>query len=102
MTESKRTYYVGIASGEISTSSTDSPWDFQIEATNDEIVKLREVFDQNYSTDWQAFFRAHVPYLQYHYDRPNDAYDKNLQLSYKLIHELGNEETKAHIEKWVF
>ena len=53
--ERKKTYYVSMATGEISQLKTASPWDFQIEATDEEIARLREYFDQNYSTDWQAF-----------------------------------------------
>jgi hypothetical protein len=95
--QQKKTYYVSIATGEISQVKTASPWDFQIEATDDEIIQLREYFDQNYSTDWQAFWRSHVPYVQYHYDRENDAYDETLTKIYQLIYKLGNEEAKEHI-----
>ncbi|MCL6585676.1 MAG: hydrolase [Anoxybacillus sp.] len=86
-----------MAHGEISQVKTASPWDFQIEATDEEIIQLREYFDQNYSTDIQNFFRAHVPYIQYHYDRENDAYDETLKKIYQLIYKLGNEEAKQHI-----
>ncbi|WP_183185664.1 hydrolase [Anoxybacteroides voinovskiense] len=86
-----------MAHGEISQVKTASPWDFQIEATDEEIIQLREYFDQNYSTDIQNFFRAHVPYIQYHYDRENDAYDETLKKIYQLIYQLGNEEAKQHI-----
>lgn len=97
MAEKKKTYYVSMAHGEISQVKTASPWDFQIEATDEEIIQLREYFDQNYSTDIQNFFRAHVPYIQYHYDRENDAYDETLKKIYQLIYQLGNEEAKQHI-----
>lgn len=96
--DSKKTYYITIASGEISQVSTASAWNFKIEASDEEVIKLREYFDQNYSTEWQNFFRAHVPYLQYHYDRQNDAYDETLVKVYEMIHELGDEEAKQHIE----
>lgn len=97
MDKTKKPYYIAIASGQIMKTATDSPWDFTIEANDDEITKLREFFDQNYSTEWQNFARAHVPYVQYHYDRENDAYDETLQQIYKMIYELGNDEAKQHI-----
>jgi len=100
--QKKKTYYVSMAHGEISQVKTASPWDFQIEATDDEIIQLREYFDQNYSTDIQNFFRAHVPYIQYHYDRENDAYDETLKKIYQLIYQLGNEEAKQHIRSMGF
>ncbi|AGK55301.1 MAG: hypothetical protein K0S25_1465 [Bacillus sp. (in: firmicutes)] len=93
----KKTYYIALGTGEIMQSATDSPWNFKITATDDEIIQLREYFDQNYSTEWQNFFRAHVPYVQYHYDRENDAYDKTTEKIYKLIYDLGDEEAKQHI-----
>jgi hypothetical protein len=100
--QKKKTYYVSMAHGEISQVKTASPWDFQIEATDDEIIQLREYFDQNYSTEIQNFFRAHVPYIQYHYDRENDAYDETLKKIYQLIYKLGNEEAKQHIRSLGF
>ncbi len=98
MEQQKHDYYIEVATGEISRSSTDSPWNFKISATDEEITKLREVFDSNHSTDWQNFYRAHVPYVQYHFDKENDAYDENLVQIYKMIHELGDKDAKEHIE----
>jgi hypothetical protein len=96
--ELKKTYYIDVGTGEISRSATSSTWSFKISATNEEITELRELFDQNYSTEWQNFFRAHVPYVQYHYDRENDQYDQTLIKVYELIYRLGDEEAKHHIK----
>ncbi|PLR84439.1 hydrolase [Bacillus canaveralius] len=99
MDKSTKTYYISVGTGEISQSSTASPWNFQIHATDEEITILREYFEQNYSTEWQNFFRAHVPYVQYHYDRENDAYDETMKKIYGMIYELGDEQAKNHIEE---
>ncbi|MCA1056805.1 hydrolase [Rossellomorea aquimaris] len=96
--DERHDYYIEIATGEISRSSTDSPWNFKISATDEEITRLREIFDSSHSVDWQNFYRAHVPYIQYHFDRQNDAYDENLRQVYSMIHDLGDEEAKKHIE----
>jgi hypothetical protein len=93
----KKTYYVAVGSGQITQLSTASAWDFKIEATDAEIIKLRQSFDKVYSSDWQGFLRAHTPYLQYHYDRENDAIDDTNKLIYRMIYELGDEEAKEHI-----
>lgn len=98
MTESKKTYYINISDGEIQSVSTASPWNFKIEATDEEITALREIFDQAHSTGWQNFMRAHVPYVQYHYDRENDALDRQLLQTYEMIYKLGDEEARNHIE----
>jgi hypothetical protein len=80
-------------------TATASPWNFKVEATDEEIIQLRELFDQKYSTEWQNFYRAHIPYLQYHYDRENDAYDETLMNIYQLIYTLGDQEAKQHISE---
>ncbi|WP_456277908.1 hydrolase [Bacillus sp. AK128] len=95
----KKTYYISLANGEISQISTASPWNFKIEASDDEIVRLREYFDQIYSSDWQGFFRAHVPYVEYHHDPTNDAYDETMKSVYAMIYELGDQEAKQLIEE---
>jgi hypothetical protein len=94
----KRDYYIWLPNGQISQDPTASPWNFKIEATDEEITELREYFDQNYSNEWRNFFRAHVPYIQYHYDRENDDYDETLLKIYECIYKLGDEEAKKHIE----
>ncbi len=93
----KKPYYISLGNGEIMQTATASPWNFKIEATDEEITRLREYFDQNYSTEWQNFFRAHVPYVQYHYDRENDAYDETMKKIYGMIYDLGDEQAKEHI-----
>ncbi|WP_243298052.1 hydrolase [Bacillus litorisediminis] len=98
MTNERKTYYIDLGSGEISRSRTASTWNYQIEASDEDITQLREYFDQMHSTGWQNFFRAHVPYVQYHYDRENDANDRLLKDVYQLIHDLGDEEARKQIE----
>ncbi len=98
MSQEKKTYYITVGTGEITKSRTDSAWNFKIEATDDEIIQLRELFDQNYSMEWQNFFRAHVPYVQYHHDRENDQYDDTIVQVYQMIYNLGDAEAKQHIE----
>ncbi|APH03985.1 hydrolase [Bacillus weihaiensis] len=96
--EDKKTYYISMGSGEISQLSTVSSWNYKIEATEEEIIQLREYFDQVYSSDVQGFLRSHTPYVQYHYDRENDAIDDTNIKIYRMIYELGDEEAKNHIQ----
>lgn len=98
MDQQKKTYYIDVGTGEISQSETSSAWNYKINATDEEIIQLREYFDQNYSTDWQNFFRSHVPVVQYHYDRENDAYDRTSQKIFQMLYDLGDEEAKTHIK----
>ncbi|KZZ85810.1 MULTISPECIES: hypothetical protein [Bacillaceae] len=95
----KKTYYVTVGSGEISQLSDSSVWDYRIEATDDQIIELRSYFEQQYASDWKGFFRTHVPYLPYHFDRPNDAVDQANMNIYRMIYELGDAEAKQHIDE---
>ncbi|MFE8698164.1 hydrolase [Cytobacillus sp. FJAT-53684] len=94
----KKAYYITVAQGEITQSATDSPWDFKIEATDAEILALREYFNQNYGTEWAGFWRAHVPFVEYHHDKANDQYDETIKKVYGMIYQLGDEEARNHIE----
>lgn len=94
----KKTYYINLPSREISRESEYSTWDFKIEADEAEIIALREYMDREHAADEGAFYRAHVPYLQYHFDRENDAYDDNLIKIYGMLYELGDESAKEHIK----
>ena len=53
--EQKKTYYIEISSGEITQSASDSPWNYEIEATPEEIQTLRSYFDQNEKGDLVNF-----------------------------------------------
>ncbi|MFS0654470.1 hydrolase [Bacillus sp. 179-C3.3 HS] len=93
----RHTYYVSVQDGSISQHRDAASWQFQIEADDDQILQLRDYFDDQYMTDWKGFFRAHIPYLEYHYDSPNDEMDRRRKDIYAMIYELGNEETKGFI-----
>ena len=96
--EQKKTYYIEISSGEITQSASDSPWNYEIEATPEEIQTLRSYFDQNEKGDLVNFFRAHIPFLEYHHDEVNDVQDHQLKQVYQFIYQHGSDITKQHIE----
>jgi len=98
MKENKNTYYITVGTGEISQSAADSRWDFKIAATDDEIKDLRSYFKQSYSADAKSFWRTHLPFLEYHNDKENDEYDEALSKIYGMIYQLGDDETRNHIE----
>ncbi|MFN2747521.1 MULTISPECIES: hypothetical protein [Bacillus] len=95
----KRTYFVSVQDGMISQSSDASPWEFEIKATDDDIIILREYFDQMHSEDWVNFFRSHVPAVEYHYDSSNDKLDELRKDIYSMLYRLGTEETKTFISE---
>jgi hypothetical protein len=95
----RKTYYISLPNGEIFQDRESSTWNFKIEASDDEIMQLRKYFNHNFSVDESNFYRAHLPYLEYHNDWQNDEYDVTLQKIYRMIYELGDQGAKQHIEK---
>lgn len=94
----KRTYYVSVQAESIMAEQGDSAYEFEIEATDREVGILQEMFEELDDADNVTAIRAHIPYVQYHDDPENDAYDVQLQAIYRKLHELGTAETKHHIE----
>ncbi|PPA71745.1 hydrolase [Jeotgalibacillus proteolyticus] len=98
MEESKNTYYISVGRGEINRSGKYSPYEFVVNATDEEITKLRYLFDQNQDLGFGGAIRAQTPYVQYHDDEPNQEQDSTLVKIYSLIHDIGDEEAVKHIE----
>lgn len=96
--QQKKTYYISVGAGEILSIPNASPWDFKIEANDDEITRLREIFDSSQDNSIDDFLRAHVPFVEYSHDPTNDQHDQNLLRIYSMIYELGDQEAKQHIE----
>ncbi|RDW18741.1 hydrolase [Oceanobacillus arenosus] len=94
----KKTYYVNIGTGEISEVRNENNHAFSIQATTSEISQLRRKMDNMHDSSIDSFIRAQIPFIEYHHDQANDQYDANLLEAYQLIHQLGNSQTKAHIE----
>lgn len=94
----KKKYYVNIGSREISQTKYDNNDEFVIYATEDEVRLLRQRMAGMYASDFNAFLRSHVPIMPYHNDKPNDDYDTGITDAFQLIYELGDKETKAHID----
>ncbi|MCZ8517982.1 MULTISPECIES: hypothetical protein [Paenibacillus] len=95
----KKTFYITVGSGEIlEPSNTIGNFDFEIEATEEEIDQLTDLFEDQELAGEDTAIRAHIPYRLYHNDKENDAYDANLQEIYRMLHKLGTQETRQHIE----
>lgn len=95
----KKKYYVSVGSGVILEDQTAATYEYEIEATSQEVRELKELFDKLFSNEWDDWLRAHTPYIQYHLDNPNDADDEALRAIYSCLHRLGTPKSKEHIEK---
>lgn len=94
----KTKYYVSVQAGTILENQGDATYEFEIEATPEEILKLEELFEERLDVEDDNYIRAHIPGVPYHHDSPNDQYDRSLNNIYSLIYELGTADTKKHIE----
>ncbi|UFT98172.1 hydrolase [Radiobacillus kanasensis] len=95
----RKKYYVNIGTQEISQVQVGDNDEFIISATDEEVYQLREMMNQMYNADIHAFWRAHTPIVPYHNDKPNDDFDDGILNAFQMIHDLGDDTTRKHIEK---
>ncbi|MBP1157200.1 MULTISPECIES: hypothetical protein [unclassified Paenibacillus] len=94
----KSKYYVSVQAATILENQGDAAYEFEIEATPEEILKLEELFEERLDIEDDNYIRAHIPGVPYHHDAPNDQYELSLHDIYSLVYDLGTAETKKHIE----
>lgn len=99
----RRKYYVAIHSGEtmgeILQESDASSFQFEIEATDQELQQLNNLIGNNSVEDMETFWDSHIPFLSYNQNRENDGYDRTLQQLYNLVYRLGTDSTKRKMEE---
>lgn len=100
----KKTYYVtldlGTHTGEIREHKevNDYVYNYEIQATDEEINQLENLFDQLRTSDVRTYLIAHVPYLNN--EQPeNVIVDQRIQEFYQTIYRLGTEHTKQAMEQ---
>lgn len=94
----RKKYYISVASGEISQVQYGNNDDFTIYATDSEIRDLRNTMDVMQKAEFKSFWRAHVPIMPYHKDKPNDQYNAGIQEAFQKIYHLGDEQTKSNLK----
>ncbi|MGY0693213.1 hydrolase [Virgibacillus sp. FSP13] len=98
MEKEKKKFYINMGSREISQMKYHNNEELVIYATEDEASALRHKMNDMDDADFRAFFRAHVPIMPYHNDESNDDYDNGMTEAFQMIYELGDDETRTHIE----
>lgn len=95
----KETYYVTV-DGTIHTEKLldDAPYDFEVQATDEEIKNLQDLFQRTYDNEWDTYLEAHLPYRTEQRQKESLDVDKNVKEIYSAIYQLGTDETKKSIE----
>lgn len=93
----RKKYYVSVQSKNILENQGDTPYEFEIEASPNEVEELKLIFEKMGNADHSAYWRTHIPGVPYHHDRDNDVYDSHMKEAYQLIYNVGTQETKDHI-----
>ncbi|MFC3798597.1 hypothetical protein [Cohnella sp. GCM10012308] len=93
----KSKYYVSVQARTINTHRGDAAFEFEIEAGEEELAQLQELFDSMDEFDQAGYWRAHLPFLEYSNDLENDGYDYYLKEIYRRLSDWGTDETKRHI-----
>ncbi|GIP37931.1 hypothetical protein J31TS4_12110 [Paenibacillus sp. J31TS4] len=93
----KKPYYISVNTNEIMDDPTAFTYQFEILASQDDIDKLQELFEDTAEAEQASAWGALTltSNLEEEYERD---YDYNLQQVYAMLHELGTPETRRHIE----
>jgi hypothetical protein len=93
----RKTYYVAVGAGQILEDPEAASFEFEIRANEEELNKLQEMFEETSSSDEAAVFQfSGLPTVS---DAPdNTVFDALIKDIYHLLHQLGTDDTKHHIE----
>jgi len=91
----KQKYYVSVHEKSVLRDQGAAPYEWEIEATEEEAERLQFYLDALEDADRLTFFRGITPGIPYHMDAENDVYDENLKQVYELIRDLGTAETRS-------
>jgi transcriptional/translational regulatory protein YebC/TACO1 len=94
----KEKYFVNIVNGGIAKEGMENDGSFAIYADESDLSRVEEKLENMNSANQGSYVRAHVPYFPEEESPENSRYDKNLKELYQVLYELGDEQTKEHIE----
>jgi hypothetical protein len=98
----KQRFYVSVQAKTVMYDQGDAAYELEIDATPEQIKRLHELFESASEADFTNYLRAHNPVLIIEDLVNHDWYDLHLQEIYRMLYELGTDETRAHIEKMGF
>jgi hypothetical protein len=98
--ETRDTYFIDISSGDIVPHAEEAKSvSYQIQATPEEVTKLKTLLEKNYDDEMSTFTRAQIPFREYHKDPENAQYDHSMKEIFEMIFKLGTIETRRNIKE---
>lgn len=95
----KKTYYVSVQAGDILEDPEAAAFEFEIDATDDQVSRLQDMMDEWSQYDSHSVSSMFTYMGEEHSDDVRiDEYDAALKRIYQYIHDLGTLETRQHIE----
>lgn len=89
----KQRYYVSVGTGEVHSEPLSSSYQFEIEATPNEIARLNTLLGRANAHANHGFLQIRA----FENDK-HKAFDETMSTIYQTLHELGDDATKEHIE----
>ncbi|WP_396106000.1 hydrolase [Cytobacillus firmus] len=100
MDQTKNSYYIDIENAQVYAEPVEgAEWQFKIYADDQEMKKLADHIEKNYDADMKTFALAHVPFVEDKEKAQNHNYDEAIERMYKMIYDLGDDETRRNIEE---
>lgn len=97
--EARKMFYVSVQAGQILEDQQAAPYELEIYATEEEVGRLRELFEEFSTMDEAAAFHFSRTFLETDHDATlNRATDELVNEIYRQIYNCGTEGTKRHIE----
>jgi hypothetical protein len=94
----KKRYYVSVQAETLMEHQGDAAYEFEIDATPEDVQQLHELFESESEADFQNYLRIHNPKILEEELVSHAMFDQHLTEVYRLIHQLGTPETQAHIQ----
>lgn len=95
--DGRKTYYVAVGAGQVLEDPEAAAFEFEIRANEEELNKLENLFAELADAEESALVRF-VGWRSVSEREAGEATDAHLRDIYRLLYELGTEETKRHIE----
>ncbi|NBC67835.1 hypothetical protein GT003_02375 [Paenibacillus sacheonensis] len=94
----RKTYYVSVQAGSILEDPTATSYELVITANEEELNRLQELFEELASMDEaQTAVYGLTPFSSASDKQINAGTDGLLEDIYRLLYELGTDETKRHV-----